>query len=65
VDLFHLWFRCVAVLSATKPAYELASADLVVRQLDELSLVNLKQLFSQEDTENPNLFGSPQVCRPP
>ena len=53
------------MLSSTKPAYELASADLVVRQLDELSLVNLKQLFSQEDTENPNLFGQPQVRRPP
>jgi hypothetical protein len=53
--------RCVAVLSASKPAYELASADLVVRQLDELSIVNLKQLFAMEDLE-----GQPQLqVRPP
>jgi HAD superfamily hydrolase (TIGR01509 family) len=43
--------KCVAIQSASKPAYELASADLVVRQLDELSLVNLKQLFRQEDLD--------------
>lgn len=39
-------------LANSKPAYELASADLVVRQLNELSLVNLKQLFRMEDLEN-------------
>lgn len=45
--------KCIAVLSGSKPAYELSSADLVVRQLDELTLLNLKQLFSQEDMESP------------
>eukprot|EP00976_Prorocentrum_cordatum_P001732 34939-Prorocentrum_minimum.AAC.2 len=39
-------------IANTRPAYELASADLVVRQLDELSMVNLKQLFRMEDLEN-------------
>mmetsp|Transcript_25836 Transcript_25836/g.56080 ORF Transcript_25836/g.56080 Transcript_25836/m.56080 type:complete len:390 (-) Transcript_25836:389-1558(-) len=39
-------------LANNRPAYELASADLVVRQLDELSMVNLKQLFRMEDLEN-------------
>ena len=29
--------------------YELTAADLVVRQLDELSFVNLKQLFRNEE----------------
>ena len=28
--------------------YELSAADLVVRQLDELSIVNLKKLFAVE-----------------
>lgn len=39
-------------LANNRPAYELASADLVVRQLNELSMVNLKQLFRMEDLEN-------------
>lgn len=36
------------VVAGTQPLYELGAADLVVRQLDELSLVNLKQLFRNE-----------------
>eukprot|EP00238_Polyblepharides_amylifera_P002077 CAMPEP_0196589168 /NCGR_PEP_ID=MMETSP1081-20130531/62890_1 /TAXON_ID=36882 /ORGANISM="Pyramimonas amylifera, Strain CCMP720" /LENGTH=204 /DNA_ID=CAMNT_0041911897 /DNA_START=996 /DNA_END=1610 /DNA_ORIENTATION=+ len=41
----------VIAVSSSRPAYELASADLVVRHLPELCLVNLKQLFSVEDLE--------------
>mmetsp|Transcript_24845 Transcript_24845/g.41532 ORF Transcript_24845/g.41532 Transcript_24845/m.41532 type:complete len:398 (+) Transcript_24845:276-1469(+) len=48
---FYAGMKSIA-LSTNRPAYELASADLVVRQLDELSVVNLKQLFRMEDLEN-------------
>ena len=38
-----------AVAVANRHAlYELSAADLVVRQLDELSIVNLKKLFAVE-----------------
>ncbi len=38
-----------AVAVANRHAlYELSAADLVVRQLDELSIVNLKKLFATE-----------------
>lgn len=39
--------QCV-VVAGRHPVYELTAADLVVRQLDELSFVNLKQLFRME-----------------
>ena len=38
------------VVAGRKPLYEMGAADLVVRGLDELSFINLKQLFSDEDT---------------
>lgn len=41
--------QCITVAGRT-PVYELTAADLVVRQLGELSFVNLKQLFRMEDT---------------
>ncbi len=41
--------QCITVAGRT-PVYELTAADLVVRQLSELSFVNLKQLFRMEDT---------------
>jgi hypothetical protein len=37
------------VVAGRHPVYELTAADLVVRQLDELSFVNLKQLFRNEE----------------
>ena len=37
------------VVAGRVPVYELTAADLVVRQLDELSFVNLKQLFRNEE----------------
>ncbi|PKI53988.1 hypothetical protein CRG98_025599 [Punica granatum] len=45
--------KCVAVASK-HPVYELGAADLVVRQLDELSIVDLKNLADIESAE----FGS-------
>jgi 5-amino-6-(5-phospho-D-ribitylamino)uracil phosphatase len=44
--------RCVAV-AGRHPLYELAAADLVVRSLGDLSFVNLKQLFAEEDAVMP------------
>ena len=37
------------VVAGRKPLYELGAADLVVKGLDELSFINLKQLFSNEE----------------
>jgi HAD superfamily hydrolase (TIGR01509 family) len=39
----------VVVVAGRNPLYELTAADLVVRQLGELSFINLKQLFQTED----------------
>lgn len=46
--------QCVAVAART-PVYELTAADLVVRQLEEVSFVNLKQLFRMENTVSPHV----------
>lgn len=46
--------KCVSV-ATSRPLYELSAADLVVRQLDGLSMVNLKALFSQEEGTEPQL----------
>jgi hypothetical protein len=47
-----------AVAVANRHAvYELSAADLVVRQLDELSIVNLKKLFATETPPD----GAPQA----
>ena len=43
------------VVAGRNPLYELTAADLVVRQLEELSLVNLKQLFQLEDRVDPRV----------
>ena len=40
--------RAVGVIGA-QPAYELRVADLVVRDLDELRLANVRKLFSDVD----------------
>uniref|UniRef100_A0A7N0SZH3 Uncharacterized protein n=1 Tax=Kalanchoe fedtschenkoi TaxID=63787 RepID=A0A7N0SZH3_KALFE len=48
--------KCVAVASK-HPVYELGAADLVVRRLDELSIVDLKNLAAVETSE----FGEPEV----
>uniref|UniRef100_A0A1D1YX55 Phosphorylated carbohydrates phosphatase TM_1254 n=1 Tax=Anthurium amnicola TaxID=1678845 RepID=A0A1D1YX55_9ARAE len=48
--------KCVAVASK-HPVYELGAADLVVRRLDELSVVDLKNLA---DIDSPE-FGEPEL----
>lgn len=48
--------KCVAVASKHR-IYELGAADLVVRQLDELSVVDLKNLAAVEENE----FGSAEL----
>lgn len=37
------------VIAGRKPLYELKAADLVVKHISELRVVNLKQLFRNED----------------
>ena len=39
----------VVVVAGRKPVYELKAADLVVKDLGELRLINLQQLFRNED----------------
>jgi beta-phosphoglucomutase-like phosphatase (HAD superfamily) len=41
--------KCVAVASR-HPVYELSAADLVVKQLNELSVVDLKNLAAVDDS---------------
>ena len=43
------------VVAGRKPLYEMGAADLVVRGLDELSFINLKQLFSDEEAVSGNV----------
>ena len=45
---------CV-VVAGRNPLYELTAADLVVKQLQELSFVNLKQLFGMERRVDPRV----------
>lgn len=40
--------QCVAI-ATQRPIYELSAADLVARQLEEISVQNLKQLFRMEE----------------
>lgn len=46
--LLQVGMKCVA-LAGRQPVYELGAADLVVRDLSQLSFVNLKQLFAAEE----------------
>lgn len=46
--------KCVAVASTSRPVYELASADMVVRDVGEITVANLKNLFSLEDGRDPD-----------
>eukprot|EP00890_Picochlorum_soloecismus_P005319 jgi/Picsp_1/5789/NSC_03148-R1_haloacid dehalogenase-like hydrolase domain-containing protein len=41
--------RCVAVAGRT-PLYELSAADLTIKSLEELTFLNLKRLFGEEET---------------
>ncbi|KAI8470763.1 MAG: HAD-like domain-containing protein [Monoraphidium minutum] len=42
------------IVTGGQPAWNFGAADLVVRSLGQLSLVNLKQLFAQEDLVEPS-----------
>lgn len=46
--------QCV-VVAGQQPLYEFKAADLVVKQLDELAFINLKQLFREEEGVEPQL----------
>ena len=48
--------KCVAV-AGRNPVYELSAADLVVRSLEQLSFINLKQLFAMEENAMPHQDG--------
>jgi hypothetical protein len=50
------------VVAGRKPLYEMGAADLVVRGLDELSFINLKQLFSDEEAVQANVRTPPRPC---
>ncbi len=55
VEAAHeLGMKCV-VLSGNNPVYNFSSADLVVRDLSQLSFLNLKKLFGQEGLVEPRL----------
>ena len=45
------------VVAGRHPVYELSAADLIVRQLSELSFVNLKQLFRNEELASNQVGG--------
>ena len=42
--------KCV-VVAGSRPLYEVGAADLVVRSLDEVSFMNLKKLFQEEQSD--------------
>lgn len=44
--------QCIAI-ATQRPMYELSAADLVARQLEEISVQNLKQLFRMEEGVEP------------
>lgn len=55
VEAAHeLGMKCV-VLSGNNPVYNFSSADLVVRDLSQLTFLNLKKLFGQEGLVEPRL----------
>lgn len=43
------------VVAGRKPLYELKAADLVVKKLSELRVINLQQLFRNEELVNGNV----------
>ena len=42
--------KCV-VVAGSRPLYELGAADLVVRSLEDVSFMNLKKLFQEEQSD--------------
>ena len=50
------------VIAGRKPLYELKAADLVVKHVSELRVVNLKQLFRNEDLVAANVCSLALSC---
>jgi len=44
----ELGMKCI-VVTGNKPVYDFSSADLVVRDLSQINMFNLKRLFSEEE----------------
>jgi beta-phosphoglucomutase-like phosphatase (HAD superfamily) len=49
----HCGMKCVVVAPPSQPTYELASADLVSRDIGTLRFTNLRNLFSNEEGREP------------
>ena len=43
------------VVAGRKPLYELGAADLVIKRLSELRVINLQQLFRNEELVTPSV----------
>ena len=50
------------VVAGRKPLYEMGAADLVVKQLDELSFKGLKKLFDMEGLVEPQVRAGYSIC---
>ena len=50
------------VVAGRKPLYEMGAADLVVKQLDELSFKGLKKLFDMEGLVEPQVREGCSIC---
>jgi hypothetical protein len=53
------------VVAGRQPLYEMTAADLVVKQLDELTFMNLKQLFRGESPIPTHVSSHPACCAQP
>jgi hypothetical protein len=53
------------VVAGRQPLYEMTAADLVVKQLDELTFMNLKQLFRDESPIPTHVRSHPAPCAQP
>lgn len=49
VEAAHELGMKAVVVTGNRPVYDFSGADLVVRDLSQLSLINLKRLFANED----------------
>lgn len=49
VEAAHELGMKVIIMAGSKPVYNFSNADLVVRSLDQVSFINLKQLFANEE----------------
>lgn len=52
------------VVAGRRPLYELGAADLVVKQVDELTFPGLKNLFGMENLVEPQVRHFHGTCHP-